>query len=463
MSTSRRPTAWFGPLLAALLMPSAERPASAQSPKNTAAQPPAEAASFRDDVAPILVANCVGCHSENRPGKARGKLDLTTFAKLMEGTPAEKVIAPGKPDESHLVLRVKGEEEPRMPQGGNNAGLADSAIARMERWIKAGAKLDAGLDPKAPIAGYAATPDQLRRNELARMSPEERDSQAEAAGRSRWKQANPGVTPELVAGDRVLLLSALPKDRAASAVKLLDGQHAQLRRVLGPGVGDSPEKVGLYVFNGRKDFVEFVRSVEGREIDADVVSTGNLRVPHPYLAAVDPLGGRKEEPVAARRPRPRGRRADDRDGSSPDRTLGGILTEALGRAAVASRGKSPQWLADGVGAFLGSQVEPRSPYYRKLRATALSRFRKGWTTPVNEVLGEGDQATADDIRGVGFALVEAMLRTPAMRGSFPAFAEAMAKGKDKLGDALKDVYQLSREEFMTLTGEWVGERYGDIQ
>jgi hypothetical protein len=36
--------------------------------------------SFARDIAPILAANCVGCHSGNGNGKARGKLDMTTFA-----------------------------------------------------------------------------------------------------------------------------------------------------------------------------------------------------------------------------------------------------------------------------------------------------------------------------------------------------------------------------------------------
>src|SRR5271157_4824481 len=117
--------------------------------------------SFRNDVAPILVANCVGGHSQGRPGLARGKLDLTSFAKLMQGTPKENVIAPEKPDESHLVLRVKGEETPRMPQGGNNNGLSEEAIGKIEQWIKTGARLDAGLDPKVEMETYAASPEQV--------------------------------------------------------------------------------------------------------------------------------------------------------------------------------------------------------------------------------------------------------------------------------------------------------------
>ncbi len=138
--------------------------------------------SFRNDVAPILVANCVGCHRQGRPGLTKGKLDMTSFAKLMDGTPEEKVIQPKKPDQSHLVLRVKGEEEPRMPQGGDNNGLSPEAISKIEEWIKSGASLDAGLDPKAAMQTYASSPDQVRRNQIAKMSPTEREQKVSARG-----------------------------------------------------------------------------------------------------------------------------------------------------------------------------------------------------------------------------------------------------------------------------------------
>lgn len=185
--------------------------------------------SFRNDVAPILVANCVGCHSQDRPGMVRGKLDLTSFAKLMQGTPKEKVIEPGKPDDSHLILRVKGEETPRMPQGGNNNGLSAESIGKIEAWIKAGAKLDAGLDPKAAIESYAARPEQVRRNQIARLSTKDREQKVIAAGLDRWKQTNPKLKPEVTRGQYVILFANLPKDRAAGVIKTADAQHGQLK------------------------------------------------------------------------------------------------------------------------------------------------------------------------------------------------------------------------------------------
>jgi hypothetical protein len=418
---------------------------------------------FSRDIAPILVANCVGCHSQGRPGLTRGKLEMTSFAKLIQGTPKERVIDPGKPDDSHLILRVKGEEEPRMPPPrGNNRGLADETIAKIEQWVKEGAKLDAGLDPKAAMDSYAASPEQVRRNQIAKLSPKERDQKTEAAGRDRWKKANPKLKPEVAPGEHFLLFSTLPKDRATATVKAMETQYSHLKRMLGSPATDWVEKVSLYVFADRKDFVEFARSVENREVDASVSSGGNLSVDQPYVVAVDPLGGKKEEPAAPRR-KARTKKGEEKEtAGGSERTLLGHLSESLGEAAVAAQGKSPRWLSQGLGAFLAAQVEPRSPYYQKLRQTAREKYNQGWPTKATEALGEGNQVSAEEIRAVGFAIVECLM-TPDYRQAFPAFARGMSAGKEKLDDVLKDVYGASREDFLNKTGDWVAERYGQDQ
>ena len=80
---------------------------------------------FSQDIAPILVANCVGCHSGDNVGVRRGKLDLTTFENLKKGSQKRpedpEIVIAGKPDESHLVLRIKGDEEPRHAPGGQQS------------------------------------------------------------------------------------------------------------------------------------------------------------------------------------------------------------------------------------------------------------------------------------------------------------------------------------------------------
>jgi cytochrome c553 len=422
---------------------------------------------FSQDVAPILLANCVNCHSGDNAGARRGKLDLTTFENLKNGTQKRPddpaIVIAGKPDESHLVLRIKGDEEPRMPQGGQNR-MSDQAIATIEQWVKEGAQLDPGLDPKKPMQSYAATPDQLVRNQTAKLPPSERDKKAEAVGRERWKQANPKLNPEVASGDHFLMLSNLPNDRAASTIKVMETQYGHLKRTLGSPTTDWVEKVSLYVFSNRNDFIEFVRTVESREVDTDAHVSAKMSIPQPYVAVVDPTGGRKEEPAAGGRRKGRSRRGAETEvgGADVDRSLAGILAEALVTATLASSGNTPRWLAQGFGSYMAAQIEPRSQYYRQLRQTAFANFDQGWRSKANEALGGSDQITADGIHAVGFALVEAMMGSE-MRQRFPAFLKGMTQGGEKLDEVLQFVYGGNREEFLDGTGDWVAGHYGRLQ
>jgi hypothetical protein len=420
---------------------------------------------FSQDIAPILVANCINCHSGDGAGLKKSKLDLSTFEKLKRGsqkrTEDPEVVIAGKPGESHLVLRIKGEESPRMPQGGNNR-MSGEAIAKIEQWVKEGAKLDAGFDPKKPIKSYAASADQVVRNQIARLPAGERDKKIEAVGRERWKQGNPKLTPEIVPGEHFLMFSNLAGDRAKSTIKVMETQYGHLKRLIGSPSTDWAEKVSLYVFSSRKDFIEFVRTVESREIEADASASAKLSIPQPYLAVFDPAGGRKDDPAAGKR-RARSKRGADTEGESggSDRSLDGILTEALGAGALAASGNAPRWLALGLGSYLAAQVEPRSQYYRQLRQTAFANFDQGWKTRANEALGGGDQITADGVHSVGFALVEAMMS--GMRQRFPAFVNGMIQGGGKLDEVLLAVYGGTRDEFLDGTGDWVAAHYGRLQ
>lgn len=313
--------------------------------------------SFARDVAPILVANCVDCHSPGRPGVNRGKLDMGSFEKLAKGGPSGAGAVAAKPDESHLLLRVNGEEEPKMPPN-NDASLGAQAVAAIEGWIKAGAKLDAGLDPKAPLKSYAASLQDVEKARIAKLSPEERDAKVKEAGLDRWKKANPDLKPEMESTEHFALFSTLPKERSATALKAMEAHLPAIRRVLGAEATEWPEKVSFYVFPDRKDYVEFQRTVKQRESAEGEEGDADLKAAQPYVAVIAPPDAASAEASAAPRRKARGRRdADASDAGS--RTLPGLLTEQLGRGAVLASGKSPRWLAEGLGAYLASGVERR--------------------------------------------------------------------------------------------------------
>lgn len=435
----------------------ADEPAEKGKP---AADAPADGTlKFSRDIAPIFVNNCVGCHNARQK---RGKLDMTSFEALMQGTPKEKVIDPGKPDESHLVLRVKGEETPKMPQGANR-NLSEAAIAKIEQWVKAGAVLDAGIDPKAPMESYAASPEDLRKMELSKMSPEQRDKQVEAVGRERWKKASPKTNPEVVPSAHFLLFSTLPKDRANAAVKAVENQYGAVKGLLGPAAVEWGEKVSLFVFNDAAAFSEFVRSIEQRDAEPDDPGTSRLTIPQPYVAVVDPLGGRDDPggtASAGARKAGRSRKgsssADDAPPGGATRTLPGVLTEQFVIGTAGRTGKPPRWLSLGLGAMIASRVEGRSPYYQKIRRDAYQLWELGWQSKAQEALG--DATKTEDVRAVGFAVLEWL--SSVNRSVIPPFINGMLAGGDKLDDVIANVLNGTREQFLANSGEFVGTRMG---
>ena len=105
-------------------------------------------ASFINDVAPILKENCYACHDAK---KRSGKLDMTSFEKFMAGGNSDSPVSAGKPDDSYILELVKAKGKKRMPPEGKGKQLSKEQVAVIENWIAQGAKLDAGVDPKADL------------------------------------------------------------------------------------------------------------------------------------------------------------------------------------------------------------------------------------------------------------------------------------------------------------------------
>ena len=112
---------------------------------------------------------------------------------------------------------------------------------------------------------------------------------------------------------------------------------------------------------------------------------------------------------------------------------------------------------------MAAQVEPRSPYYQKLRETARDKYNQGWPTKATEALGEGSQVSAEDLRAVGFAIVECLM-SPTLPAVVPGLRQGHGGGQ---GEARRRASRTSigatREDFLNNTGDWVAERYGQDQ
>lgn len=426
--------------------PAGSKPASAET----------EGLKFSRDIAPILVGNCIGCHNEKAMAK-NGKLDLTTFEKIQKGGAGGAGFVAGMPEESHLYLRLTGDETPRMPRGANRQ-LSEATVEKVGAWLKAGAVFD-GKDPKALLTSYAATPEQLRTAELEKLSVAERDKLVETKGIERWKKGNSKTTPQVTPGKNFMLFGVLPKGRVTSTLKVVDTQYPKIVGLISPSGSSEPlEKIGLYVFSERSEFVEFVRSNENREVDKLEQGTASLNVPEPYVAVVDPLGGH-EEPAAPARRSGRSKKKSRDDSTEAERSLGGLITDYVATGVVKRESeKAPVWLSLGLGSFFGSRVDPRSPSTQHLRRAAYQQFDQGWTNRANDALG--GEGKPESVRAIGFGIIEALAMEPQTQASFPLFVKGLIENPGKLDDVIKNSLGADRAQFLAGTGEFVATHYG---
>jgi hypothetical protein len=106
-----------------------------------AASPAAEKIDYSRDVLPILSANCFKCHGRDistRKGKLR--LDLRDAALALRNDGLAP-IAPGKPDDSEILLRVAStDDDERMPPADKGRALNSSEIETLRAWIQQGAE-----------------------------------------------------------------------------------------------------------------------------------------------------------------------------------------------------------------------------------------------------------------------------------------------------------------------------------
>ncbi len=64
-------------------------------------------------------------------------LYVDSYGTRLAGSSSNKVVVPGNPEKSILILWLTGELQPRMPLA--SAPLSDEAIATIETWILEGA------------------------------------------------------------------------------------------------------------------------------------------------------------------------------------------------------------------------------------------------------------------------------------------------------------------------------------
>ncbi len=106
---------------------------------------------FNRDIRPILSENCFQCHGQD-PARREAKLRLDDRADATRPRDGRVVIAPGKPEESELILRLLSkDEEEQMPPAKSNKRVTPAQIALLRQWIAEGAAYEKHWAFIAPV------------------------------------------------------------------------------------------------------------------------------------------------------------------------------------------------------------------------------------------------------------------------------------------------------------------------
>jgi DNA-binding beta-propeller fold protein YncE len=114
----------------------------------------AEPVSFKGDVAPLLLNNCLACHG---PKKAEGGYRIDTFERVTAAGDSTQPGFVGKDLDGSEAFRriISSDVKERMPLEGDP--LPADQVALLKQWIEAGLPFD-GPDAKAPLAAYIPPP-----------------------------------------------------------------------------------------------------------------------------------------------------------------------------------------------------------------------------------------------------------------------------------------------------------------
>jgi mono/diheme cytochrome c family protein len=349
--------------------------------------------SFAAEVAPVLVENCVGCHDIDQPD---ANLSMITFDRLLRGGRGGSPVTPSKGADSLLVKKLKGAgvEGQRMPLG--KPPLAADVIARIEKWIDQGAKLDL-LTPQAELETLAAV------GRSQKLSHDELKQVRFRAGRSLWARAIPDETATVLERGDVLVIGNLSAGRME---ELADAAEAVDRRLRDEVMGGKPPliKGGIvaYGFAQGYDLSSFWQTVFSDDRPKGLTATAGISGDVAYAACVPAAGSggkatenKGTENKGTENKGSGGKASGGKGSGTADVRV--VLTEQMTVAALLGRGV-PAWFAKGAGRAVAMKFEPKADLVETWRRELPAAMQRG-SSPADFFAGHGDPVAAAVVGG----------------------------------------------------------------
>jgi hypothetical protein len=211
----------------------------------------AETPSFKRDIAPILLNNCLACHG---PKKAEGGYRIDTFERVIAAGDSTQAGFTAKDLEGSEAFRriISTDVKERMPLEGDP--LPAEQVALLKQWIEAGVPFD-GPDPKSPLASYIPPPTHPAAPEKYRgtmpitaveFSPD--GSQLFVGGYHELTVWNPaeGKLLRRIAniGQRTYAIHFSPDGQLLAVASGTPGKHGEVR-LLKPDSGELVKVIGM--------------------------------------------------------------------------------------------------------------------------------------------------------------------------------------------------------------------------
>lgn len=346
--------------------------------------------SFSKEVAPLLTANCNGCHLDGN--RTQGGLSMNTFADLMRGGGSGSMIKVGAGEESLLVKKLRGTAGQRMPAGGRPA-LADKDIETISKWITEGAKLD-GENPNQRLAQI------ISEAWVAGASESElREKRIENA-KAKWQVVAPGSVPEEATSEHFHVLGNVGPAATKAILEAADAAEKQIKKLFSVRSKDPLIKGGvvIFAFKQRYDYSEFGTMLERRSLPVEWSGHWRSELLDSYVTLVyDPTNTKINE---------------------------SSLVQQLTSLWIGSQDGVPRWFAEGAGRqALASSVNANDARVQGWTKRAPESFKLVTNLKVftDGAINDEDYAT------IGYALVKS-INDSAGRKQYDSLIRALAGG-----------------------------------
>ncbi|MEO8271895.1 MAG: c-type cytochrome domain-containing protein, partial [Aureliella sp.] len=279
-----------------------------------------ETISYASTIAPILLANCQGCHIGGQ--QASGGLRMDTFTQLLRGGDSGTMITAGNSSESLLVKKIKGESGDRMPAGGRPALSADQ-IAAIATWIDEGATFDG---PTADM-NIETVINQVWANSAGHDELFQRRQQLSL---QRWTRVLPNDNPTTAKNDELFVLGNVAQERLDEILSQLQAAVLQTKKLLKAPTDKPLIKGGLTVFvlKSRYDYSEFGRMTESRELPKEWLG-------HWHADPLDVYGVLAAD-------------SDSGDARAAEKQTEAVALQIISGAYLGSFTQVPTWFAEGT-------------------------------------------------------------------------------------------------------------------